>query len=89
MLATQRDHHFISNVVHISDLTLGDKIEDVYNGVHTGKIIGSGVSGVVREVKHKKTGVLYAAKCLDLGTIRTEFALSQVSEVPCVLVVHE
>lgn len=34
--------------------------------------MGSGISGVVRRVKHRKTGVNYAAKCLDLGLIVNE-----------------
>ena len=38
--------------------------------MHDGEILGSGVSGVVRRVKHRSTGVEYAVKCLDLGLIR-------------------
>ncbi len=35
-------------------------------------MVGSGVSGIVRRVVHRKTGVNYAAKCLDLGLIVSE-----------------
>ena len=37
--------------------------------MHDGPVLGSGVSGIVRQVKHRKTGVNYAVKCLDLGLI--------------------
>ncbi|GMH60707.1 hypothetical protein TrLO_g905 [Triparma laevis f. longispina] len=86
MLENKRDSTFARNVVHIEDPEGGRKIEEVYANVHTGRIIGSGVSGVVREVKHRKTGVLYAAKCLDLDTISTEFALSQLKEEVQILI---
>jgi len=42
--------------------------------------LGSGVSGVVREVVHKATGVKYAVKCLDLGLIECEEAVIQLRE---------
>ncbi|GMH71216.1 hypothetical protein TrST_g10482 [Triparma strigata] len=86
MLENQRASNFARNVVHIEDPTLGRKIEEVYANVHTGKIIGSGVSGVVREVTHRSTGVLYAAKCLDLDTISTAFALEQLKEEVHILI---
>ena len=72
-------------MVHLENLD-GHKIEEVYSGVHTGKIIGSGVSGVVRQVVHRTTGVHYAVKCLDLSTIRTAFALKQLKEEVNILV---
>lgn len=40
--------------------------------MHDGPVLGSGVSGIVRKVKHRKTGVQYAVKCLDLGLIVDE-----------------
>ena len=49
---------------------LGKPIDEIYDGVHDGPILGSGVSGIVREVVHKITGVHYAVKCLDLGLIK-------------------
>lgn len=39
-------------------------IEIVYEGVHDGPILGEGISGVVREIAHRATGVHYAMKCL-------------------------
>ena len=39
-------------------------IEIVYEGVHDGPILGEGISGVVREIVHRATGVHYAMKCL-------------------------
>lgn len=43
--------------------------------MHDGPVLGTGVSGVVRKVKHRRTEVAYAAKCLDLGMIRDERGL--------------
>lgn len=40
-------------------------------------MLGSGVSGVVRLVTHKASGVKYAVKCLDLGLIKSEEGLDQ------------
>lgn len=51
-------------VAHIE--TGGQRIEEQYDGVHTGKILGEGAGGIVREVTHRKTGIKYAVKCLDL-----------------------
>ena len=58
------------NVMH-GDLTqavvrletpFGKPIEEIYSGVTDGPILGEGVSGIVRLVKHKATGVQYACK---------------------------
>jgi hypothetical protein len=68
-----------TNVVRI-EVPFGKPIEEVYAGVHDGKILGSGISGLVRLVTHKATGVLYAVKCLDLGLIETEEGLHQLRE---------
>lgn len=46
--------------------------------MHDGQILGSGVSGVVRLVTHRKTGVKYAVKCLDIGLIDSAEGLRQV-----------
>jgi calcium-dependent protein kinase len=53
----------------------GIPIDEIYEGVHDGPVLGTGVSGVVRKVKHRRTGVAYAVKCLDLGLIRDERGL--------------
>lgn len=68
-----------SKVVHI-EVPFGKPIEDVYDGVHNGPVLGSGVSGLVRLVTHKKTGVQYAVKCLDLGLVGTKEGLAQLRE---------
>jgi hypothetical protein len=68
-----------SKVVHI-EVPFGKPIEEVYDGIHTGDVLGSGVSGVVRRVIHKATGVEYAVKCLDLGLVGTKEGLEQLRE---------
>lgn len=68
-----------SNVVHI-EVPFGKPIEEVYDGVHTGPVLGSGISGLVRLVTHKATGVKYAVKCLDLGLVDSAEGLHQLRE---------
>jgi calcium-dependent protein kinase len=68
-----------SKVVHI-EVPFGKPIEEVYDGVHNGPILGSGVSGLVRLVTHKATGLQYAVKCLDLGLVGTKDGLMQLRE---------
>jgi len=68
-----------SNVVHI-EVPFGKPIEEVYDGVHDGPVLGSGISGLVRLITHKNTGVKYAVKCLDLGLVETEEGLQQLRE---------
>ena len=67
------------NVVHI-EVPFGKPIEEVYEGVHSGPVLGSGISGLVRLVTHKATGVQYAVKCLDLGLVDTAEGLRQLRE---------
>jgi len=42
-----------------------------------GAILGRGVAGIVRQVKHRATGVHFAVKCLDTGLIDTEEGVQQ------------
>lgn len=49
----------------------------MYSGVMDGKILGTGVSGTVRLVEHRETGVKYASKCMDLGLVTTNAGLLQ------------
>lgn len=56
-------------VVRIETL-FGKPIEEIYEGVHDGPVLGSGVSGIVRLIKHRATGTKYAVKVLDLGKPR-------------------
>jgi calcium-dependent protein kinase len=58
----------------------GKPIDAIYDGVHTGPILGSGVSGTVRLVTHIVTGVEYAVKTMDLGLISSEVAVNQLRE---------
>lgn len=59
---------------------LGKPIEKVYRGVHDGKELGTGITGIVRKVTHRVTGHEFAVKRLDLGNIKTEQQLQQLRE---------
>ena len=67
------------NIVHM-EVPFGKPIEEVYDGVHDGPVLGSGISGLVRLCKHRKTGSKYAVKCLDLGLVDTDEGLQQLRE---------
>ena len=69
----------VNNIVHM-EVPFGKPIEEVYDGVHDGPLLGSGVSGLVRQVTHKQTGHKYAVKCLDLGLVETEEGLTRLRE---------
>jgi calcium-dependent protein kinase len=75
----REDGDIRTNVVHM-EVPFGKPIEEVYDGVHTGPVLGSGISGLVRLVTHLKTGHKYAVKCLDLGLVDTEQGLAQLRE---------
>jgi hypothetical protein len=45
-------------------------IEDVYDGVHDGEVLGVGVTGSVRLITRKDTGVQRAVKRLDLSNLK-------------------
>jgi hypothetical protein len=70
----------LSGKVVRMETPFGKPIEDIYDSVHTGPVLGSGVSGIVRLVTHKATGVKYAVKCLDLGLIKSAEGLAQLRE---------
>ena len=55
-------------------------MKDIYDGVHDGTVLGQGVAGIVRKVRHKQTGVEYACKELDLSSIHTEAGLRQLRD---------
>lgn len=67
------------NLVRI-EVPLGKPIEEVYEGVHDGPVLGSGISGIVRLCKHRTTQTEYAVKCLDLALIDSEEGLKQLKE---------
>lgn len=52
-------------MVHF-ETTDGVPIESVYDGVHDGGVLGEGITGAVRLITHKKTGIQLAVKRLDL-----------------------
>jgi Protein kinase domain len=81
MIESRRENEggITANVVHL-EVPFGKPIEEVYDGVHTGPVLGSGISGLVRLVTHKATGVKYAVKCLDLGLVDTQEGLAQLRE---------
>jgi calcium-dependent protein kinase len=58
----------------------GRDIDDVYQGVYDGPILGTGIAGVVRKVKHRETGVYFAVKCLNLGLIERQEVLDSLRE---------
>ena len=66
------------NVVHL-EVPFGKPIEEVYDGVHNGPVLGSGISGMVRLATHKATGIKYAVKVLDLGLVEAD-GLQQLRE---------
>lgn len=73
------DGNLNGNVVRM-ETPFGKPIEEIYNDVHSGRVLGSGVSGIVRLVTHKMTGVKYAVKCLDLGLITNAEGLQQLRQ---------
>jgi hypothetical protein len=77
--ARKGEGDLMNNMVHI-EVPFGKPIEEVYDGVHTGPVLGSGISGLVRLVTHKATGHKYAVKCLDLGLVDSAEGLQQLRE---------
>ena len=73
------DGNLRENVVHI-EVPFGKPIEEVYDGIQSGLVLGSGISGTVRLVTHKATGIKYAVKVLDLGLIDNGEGLRQLRE---------
>eukprot|EP00977_Amphora_coffeiformis_P000059 scaffold15_cov204-Amphora_coffeaeformis.AAC.4 len=67
------------NVVHM-EVPFGKPIEEVYDGIHNGPVLGSGISGMVRLATHKATGIKYAVKVLDLGLVESPEGLKQLRE---------
>jgi calcium-dependent protein kinase len=68
-----------NNIVHM-EVPFGKPIEEVYDGVHDGPVLGSGISGLVRLCVHRDTKAKYAVKCLDLGLVETEEGIQQLRE---------
>ena len=64
----RRTQHFMNNLVHEE---YRKKIDEVYD-ITSGKILGTGISGMVRVVKHIKTGRLHAMKTLHLDRVKNK-----------------
>lgn len=73
------DGNVCTNVVRM-ETPFGRSIESVYEGVHDGEILGSGISGVVRLVTHRDTGIKYAVKILDLALVKSDEVLEQLRD---------
>ncbi|KAL7539437.1 hypothetical protein ACHAXR_009295 [Thalassiosira sp. AJA248-18] len=58
-------------MVHI-ETPFGLPIEEVYDGVHTGDVLGEGITGSVRLITHRVTGIQRAVKRLDLKDINSD-----------------
>ena len=73
-----------TNAIGLDDMSLelmdNKRIEEVYDGVHDGPVLGSGSSGMVRLITHRATGLKYAVKRLDLSLVDTEEGLKQLRE---------
>lgn len=79
MIEAKAEQGLTNNIVHM-EVPFGKPIEEVYEGVHDGPVLGSGISGLVRLCTHKATGAQYAVKCLDLGLVETDEGLHQLRE---------
>lgn len=79
MIERRCDGGLTQNIVHM-EVPFGKPIEEVYEGVHSGPVLGSGISGLVRLVTHKATGHKYAVKVLDLGLVDNSEGLQQLRE---------
>jgi len=80
MIDEKRDAKTMAERYVHMEVPFGKPIEEVYDGVHDGPVLGSGISGLVRLVTHKATGLKYAVKCLNLDLVDTEEGLQQLRE---------
>ena len=55
-------------------------VEDVYDGVYNGPILGTGAAGIVRKCKHRQTGIDFAVKCLNIGLIESDAVIETLRE---------
>ena len=59
----------------------GLPIEEVYEGVHNGHVLGEGVAGVVRLITHRETGIKRAVKRLDCKDLTDEHVNRLLDEI--------
>jgi len=81
MDSINQDHSF-EHSKNCVQVVISDKlgVEDVYDGIHDGPILGYGISGVVRKIVHKETLLEYAVKAMPLSHMKTEDGLRQLRE---------
>lgn len=60
-----------------SSIPFGQPIEKVYEGVHDGRALGYGISGMVRRCTHRETKRKFAVKQLDMSKCQTVEARQQ------------
>jgi len=56
------------------------RVEDFYDGIHKGPILGTGAAGIVRKCTHRETGIDFAVKCLNIGLIESDSILEALKE---------
>ena len=77
-------HELGNNCVQIVTADIAT-IESIYDGVNDGKVLGYGITGIVRLVRHKETGAEYAVKSLSLKLIETASGLAQLKDELAIL----
>jgi len=65
--------------VHL-ETPFGRPIEDIYDGVHDGPVLGTGVAGIVRRCIHKESEVEFAVKCLNIELVVHDQGVEQVRD---------
>lgn len=61
-------------------IPFGMSIEEVYEGVEDGPVLGTGITGEVREIINRETGKKFALKQLNTARIRSEQKVQQLLE---------
>jgi len=62
------------------ETSLTKRVEDIYDGIQDGPILGSGAAGIVRKCKHRETGLEFAVKCLNVGIIESDAIIDSLRE---------
>lgn len=83
-LKTMRDRMHsagdLTQTVVRMETPFGKPIDEIYDGVYDGQVLGQGVAGTVRRIRHRTTGVEYACKELDISGIDSERGLRQLRD---------
>jgi len=58
----------------------GRPIEEIYDGIHDGPVLGTGVAGIVRRCTHKESKVEFAVKCLNIDIVINDQEVEQVRD---------